>query len=47
MNIIPQISKFTAIRRPFGKDRQLPCSPARSATLSTSELKRAVAAMLG
>ncbi|UZW57162.1 hypothetical protein NUH86_20750 [Sphingobium sp. JS3065] len=47
MNIVTQISKDEAMRLPFGTERKQPYAAARSATLSTNELKRIVAAMLG
>lgn len=47
MNIVTQISKRGIIHLPFGKKRKGPAVSIQAATLSTSELKQIVAAMLG
>jgi len=47
MNIVTQIRKRAIIHLPFGKQGKRPFSPTRSTTLSTNELKRIVAAMIG
>ncbi|WP_313805806.1 hypothetical protein [Sphingobium sp.] len=47
MNIVTQISTRAIIHMPFGKEGKDLFSPTRSTTLSTNELKRIVAAMIG
>lgn len=46
MNIVNQINKYPTLRLPFGRMAERPAAPAAS-TLSSSELKRIVEAMLG
>ena len=47
MNIVTQISKYAIIRLPSVKEGKRLFAPTPSATLSTNELKRIVAAMIG
>lgn len=47
MNIVTQISTGAILRLPFGREGKALLSPTRSTTLSTNELRRIVAAMIG
>ncbi|HWT62743.1 MAG TPA: hypothetical protein VN150_09180 [Ochrobactrum sp.] len=47
MNIVTQIGTRAIIHLPFGREGKGFFSPTRSTTLSTNELKRIVAAMIG
>ena len=47
MNIVTQIGERAITRVPFGKQGKAPFSPTQSTTLSASELKRIIAAMIG